>query len=186
MSALKLQSLLYCYIFLLLPTFTSPYVCHPALGRLPTEPDCLALTDALAYASQLYPSPRRWGRHLVSSGETEELPRWFWIESPRPTTTCAVVVDIGRRDRWVVDTFPMLDVARAASVVYQRCLVGRGQEGLEFVNDDAHAYVKMTRMNGMPWLRQSGDGMRRVKLLDGSFLLEGQPRGMNVSGISRI
>lgn len=99
-------------------------------------------------------------------------------------TTCAVVVDIGRRDRWVVDTFPLLDVARAASVVYERCLVGRGQEGLEFVNDDAHAYAKMIRIHGIPWLRESGDGVRRVKLLDGIFLLEGQPRGRNASGIS--
>lgn len=94
------------------------------------------------------------------------------------------MVDISRRERWVVDTFPLLDVARAASVVYERCLVGRGQEGLEFVNDDSHAYAKMIRIGGIPWLRESGDGMRRVKLLDGSFLLEGQPRGTNVSGIS--
>lgn len=184
MSAPKSRSFLYCYIFLLLPAFISSYICHPALARLPTESDCLDLTNALAYASQLYPLPKRWGRHLVSSADTEELPRWYWIETAHPMTTCAVVVDIGRRDRWVVDTFPLLDVARAASVVYERCLVGRGQEGLEFVNDDAHAYAKMIRIHGIPWLRESGDGVRRVKLLDGIFLLEGQPRGRNASGIS--
>ena len=185
MSALKSQCFIYCYVFLLLPTFINPYVCHPALARLPKESDCLALADALAYASHLYPSPKRWGRHLVPSRDTEEIPRWFWIESPHPITTCAVVVDISGREKWVVDTFPLLDVARAASVVYERCLVGRGQEGLEFVNDEAYAYAKMIRIHGLPWLRESGNGVRRVKLLDGSYLLEGQPPGTNVSGIRR-
>lgn len=172
-----------CVTFLILPSLVKAYICHPATTRLPTEPDCLTLVDGLAYASQLYPAPKTWGRYVAPSALTETLPKWYWIETPPPITTCAIVVDIARPEIWAVETFPLLEVARAAMVVFERCLLARGQVGLEFV-EDTHVYTRLVRNGRIPWLRESLGLVRRLQLLDGSFLLEGQSRGINASALS--
>lgn len=163
--------------FLLLPllvvsTLSSAYVCFPAPSFLPSERDCRALVHGLFWLSEREPRTKTWSRHLDTTQDTEQLPKWFYVEGRQPPTTCLVVVDSA--DFYAVERFPMRGVASSANTVLQTCVEGRGQIGIEFPGEDGPVYVKMERLGGPPPNLFLANGQRRkarrVMLPDGNSL----------------
>lgn len=80
--------------------------CIPAPGALPTLPDCRDLTNAIAYVSSLPGENilRTWGRRLVVTTDTMNLPKVYWLRGEGPIA-CAV---IDQRTRRAATGWPVL------------------------------------------------------------------------------
>ncbi|KAL9020940.1 MAG: hypothetical protein Q9185_001903, partial [Variospora sp. 1 TL-2023] len=195
-------------LLLLLPNLCTPHICYPPPMLLPLPPDCLALIASIDAFSRFSPRYKRWGRHLPASTLTEPLPKYYFLEKedygagggggttqspPRRSTstgtgtgTCVLVVDVaagagagaGVDPSTAVDSFGLVDVARAAREVYARCLLGRGQVGLEFPSEEGHVYVKVARLDGRP-PGGVGAGRRRTA---GRVRLEGGKGWLRIEG----
>ena len=177
MSILSKHVALSLFTLLSLSSLSSAWVCFPAPDILPVASDCVAVINGIDWFSRLPGEnvQKRWGRHLPVTPDTETLPRWYWIEGRQPPTTCAVVLDVDGMDFWEIDTFRLSAVARATTTVYSKCLVNKGQIGLDFPSEEGHVYAKLERLSGRPPLlglpKGSGNGTAQgVVLPDNSVL----------------
>lgn len=133
-------------LLILLPTISLAWICFPPPHLLPTSEDCLALIFGLDYLSRVDTEAKRWGRHLPSTTQTEQLPKWFdVVDGQGRHSTCAIVVDVAPLDSAAVGHFRIKDVADAAKSVFVQCLIKRGQVGLGFPSEDTHMFAKVVR-----------------------------------------
>ncbi|KAI4239074.1 MAG: hypothetical protein LQ349_000651 [Xanthoria aureola] len=148
-------------LLLILPT--TAYVCYPT-HPLPYRTDCMTLILGLSHLSK---QPRdiankHWGRTLSTGPRTEMLPRWYYlVDESQPAATCGIVVDAGGDPR-EVGVFSLADVVEAMRMVYRRCLVEKGQVGLEFPGE-GHIFAKLMRLEGPPGLALAKAGGGRVE-----------------------
>ncbi|KAL8664820.1 MAG: hypothetical protein Q9202_002682 [Teloschistes flavicans] len=158
-------------LVLLIPTPSLTYICLPT-SPTPTRPDCLTLLFGLHHLSRHPPDAgaKRWGRHLPTGQGTEKLPRqYFIVNDVEVAQTCGIVVDVDDQHASVEDTFSLGDVVHAAKVVYEQCLNGPGEVGLEFVGAKG-VEVRLIRVDVPHRLLRMGsgegeeDGERRFRL----------------------
>lgn len=105
---------------------------------------------------------KHWGRTLSTGPRTEMLPRWYYlVDEAKPAATCGIVVDAGGDPR-EVGVFSLADVVEAMRAVYRRCLVEKGQVGLEFPGE-GHIFAKLARLEGAPGVALAKAGGLRAK-----------------------
>ncbi len=90
------------------------------------------------------------------------LPRWYYlVDEAQPAATCGIVVDAGGDPR-EVGVFSLADVVEAMRTVYRRCLVEKGQVGLEFPGE-GHIFAKLMRLEGAPGVALAKAGGLRAE-----------------------
>ncbi|KAI4168720.1 MAG: hypothetical protein LQ343_006156 [Gyalolechia ehrenbergii] len=177
----------FLFLILILPTLSLAWICYPPTHLLPESVDCVALILGLEQLSRLPADEgaKRWSRHLPSTERTEQLPKWYYIVEEQRPATCAIVVDADEREPSIVATFRLEDVVDAAKIVYSRCLIQKGQVGLEFPSEEGHVFAKVERLDRLPpGLLQLGtggaDGKGDGDGKNGGVRKEVLPNGMGV------
>ena len=130
-------------------TFSQAAICTSRRGLLPTINDCRDIAEAIDLVSRMpnENNMRAWGRGLLTTDDTQMVPKVFWLVGPGPTT-CAVHVDVDAYNPWAVDNFRLSAVASAAQEVIAQCLVPQRKLGLAYpAGADGHIHAKVRRLN---------------------------------------
>ena len=141
---------------------------------LPIPAHCRDLADALKYAASL---PRgnelkKWGRQLPSAGNTERVPKVYWLAGRGPTT-CAVELDAVPANPDAVEEFGLKLVAEAANRIVNTCIYGQSRVGNETLGPTKGIVAELRRTDSLRSRIWHKDGFERVALANGAVLLAG-------------
>ena len=100
-------------------------------GSLPNLQHCQILLDALYQLSHIpgQNDPKEYGRTMQTDRYSEKIPRVYYLAGPE-NYNCALYIDVEITDFYAVDTFRLEDLARAASTIFNVCLVNLGKLGM--------------------------------------------------------
>ena len=104
------------------------------------------LTNAIDYAAHLPGGSvfKDWGRGLPSAGQTEKLPKVYWLAGRGPTT-CAFQLDVIPSEPTAVERFGLFAIAIAAEKILRICMLGRSQVGSELLGENKAVSITMVR-----------------------------------------
>ena len=161
--------------FYVLFTISLSLMCYyPPRGMLPIPAHCRDLAGALIYASLLPGGNdlKTWGRFLPSAGNTEKLPKLYWLAGRGPTT-CALELDAIPANPHAVEEFGLKAVAEATDRILNVCLYGRSQVGNETLGRTKGIVAKLGRTDGPRFRKWPKGGFERLALANGVELLAG-------------
>ena len=146
----------------------------PRRGMLPIPAHCRDLAGALTYAASL---PRgndlkRWGRSLPSAGDTENVPKLYWLAGRGPTT-CAVELDAVPSKPDAVEEFGLKAVAQAAARIVNICVYGQSRVGNETLGPTEGIVAELRRTDSPRFRLWHKGGFERLTLANGAELMAG-------------
>ncbi|KAL8951116.1 MAG: hypothetical protein Q9222_002888 [Ikaeria aurantiellina] len=99
---------------------------------------------------------KAWGRGLPSAGETESLPKTYWLGGRGPST-CAMDLDADPQHPRARESFRLRSVAIAGRNIVHECLQSRRQLGLEFLGPTGHIVGRIVRTDSPYLVRATAD-----------------------------
>ncbi|KAL8711052.1 MAG: hypothetical protein Q9220_004433 [cf. Caloplaca sp. 1 TL-2023] len=123
----------------------------------------------MVYASHLPHNNdlKTWGRGLPSAGDTENLPKIYWLGGRGPST-CAMDLDSDLLHPTARESFRLRSVAIAGRDIVDQCLHNREQVGFETLGPTGHVIGRIVRTDSPHLVRATED----VKVLSTTSLGE--------------
>ena len=99
-------------------------------GTLPDLLDCEILIRALFHLSHMpgQDEPKEYGRTVESDIYSEKIPKLYHLYGPEDYN-CGILLDVATADYYAIDTFRVRDLATAANIIYDYCLLARAKMG---------------------------------------------------------
>lgn len=145
------------FTLLLILPYSYSLRCYPPPGSSPPPilAHCHELASALVYASHLPHNnqPKTWGRGLPSEGETESLPKTYWLAGRGPST-CALDLDADPQHLDAREVFQLRDVGFAARNIVAKCLEDNRYLGSDTLGPTGHVVGRIVRTDS-PQLLQA-------------------------------